>query len=429
VNLELLSGFLLLSVPGLPLLLAFPALHSRLSWPRHIALLPAVILLAVPEDVSIELPWLLLGTGLGIGGTSRLLLAMSVVLWTASATRLHASVDQPADKRFTVFFLLTMAGNLGAVLATDLVGFFTFSTLMGLGFYGLLVDDESEAARRAGRVYLGFMILGDLLLFEALLIAAAATKDMGFAIVHHTIAQSASSGLYLFMVLVGFAAKAGVWPLHYWLPLAFRSSRPAVAILLGGVPVAIGLLGMVRWLPLGEITSPDLALIIQGLGIIAMLYAILAGIKRAQLNLLPVYIAIIATGLFTIAMGTALGNPAVWIEYGNLAPLFSVSLGIGLAMLVTAVRWLEASDHYPSAPATRADDLSNWCKHWTGAIVNWVGQMGSEALPRLQASWLILAWQSVLDRSESFLRRWTVSITLFLLLGIVLAFVGVSSWG
>jgi hypothetical protein len=56
---DFLSVLLLLSVPGLPLLLAFPALRSRLSWSCYFALLPAVILLALPTTVSVDLPWLL----------------------------------------------------------------------------------------------------------------------------------------------------------------------------------------------------------------------------------------------------------------------------------------------------------------------------------------------------------------------------------
>ncbi|MEN8176326.1 MAG: proton-conducting transporter membrane subunit, partial [Pseudomonadota bacterium] len=222
---DVLSVILLLSVPGLPLLLAFPALCSRLSWPCHIALLPAVVLLAVPEVVSIEVPWLLLGTGLGIDAASRWLLAMSVVLWAAAATLLHAPTGQPADDCLTTCFLLTLAGNLGAILATELVGFFAFSTLMGYGFFGLLVAGGDEAPRRAGRVYLVFLILADLALFEALLIAAATTEDLGFEAVRHAVARSPSLGLYLSMVLVGYALKAGVWPLHFWLPPAFRSAR------------------------------------------------------------------------------------------------------------------------------------------------------------------------------------------------------------
>ncbi len=434
---DVLSVILLLSVPGLPLLLAFPALRSRLSWPCHIALLPAVVLLAVPEVVSIEVPWLLLGTGLGIDAASRWLLAMSVVLWAAAATLLHAPTGQPADDCLTTCFLLTLVGSLGAILATDQVGFFAFSTLMGYGFYGLLVAGGDEAPRRAGRVYLGILILADLALFEALLIAAETIEDLGFEAVRHAVARSPSPGLYLSMVLVGYALKAGVWPLHFWLPLAFRSARPAVALLLGGVPIAIGLLGMVRWAPVGEINFPDIGLIIQGLGLAAMLYAVLAGLERAQLKLLPAYAAILATGLFAIALGTGLADPAAWNRYGDLAHVFIVSLGFGLAGLATAIRWLEARYHCPAMLARQADGSNPWFERWPGAVVRWAARMGFDTLPRLRASWLaevgrlrqVRAWKRMLDGSERFLQRWTFAITLFLLLGmVVVAFVGASSW-
>ncbi|MEA2078397.1 MAG: proton-conducting transporter membrane subunit [Pseudomonadota bacterium] len=331
-----LSVFLLLSVPGLPLLLVLLALRSRLSWPCHLALLPAVILVAVPTAFSVEVPWLLFGTGLGIGGGSRLLLAMSVVLWAAAATLLPAPAGQPADNRLTTFFLLTLAGNLGVILATDLVGFFTFSALIGYGFYGLLVDGGDKTARRAGRVYLGFMILADLALFEVLLIAAATTGDLGFEVVRHAIALSPASGLYLSMVLAGFALKAGVLPLHFWLPLAFRSARPSVALLLGGVPVAMGLLGMAHWLPLGELTLPDLGAGIQWVGLAAAVYGTVVGLMQSHPRTLLAYAGIVVTSLFVTILGSGLEWPLIGSAIQGTAHLFILTLGLILAALVPA---------------------------------------------------------------------------------------------
>ena len=417
------------------LLLAFPALRARIEWPFHIALVPALILLTVPASVSVGLPWVLFGSGLGIDGAGRLLLAMSVLIWIAAATLLRTAKGRPADNRLTTFFLLTLAGNLGAILATELVGFFTFSVLMGYAFYGLLVAGGDEGMRRAARVYLVLLILSDLALFDALLIAAAVTGDLGFDAVRQAMAQSPSSALYLSMVLAGFAARAAIWPLHFWLPRVFASSRPALAMLLGGVPVAMALLGVVRWLPVGEITSPDLGLIIQGLGMAAMLYAILAGVKRAQLKMLPACAAIFATGLFTTALGTGLSDPAVWNRYQHLTYFFIISVGMGLAVLTAAIGWLLARYHYPAAPAKPADDSSSWFERWPGAVVRWAAQMGFDTLPRLRASCLakvgrlrqVRVWQKMLDGSERSLQRWTFAITLFLLLGMVAAFVGTSS--
>jgi multicomponent K+:H+ antiporter subunit D len=329
-----LSILLLLSVPGLPLLLAFPALRSRLSRPCLLALLPAVILLLLQVDFSIEVPWLLFGSWFGIDGVSRWLLAMAVVLWAAAAILLHGSGGQAVDNRLTVFFLLTMAGNLGAVMATDVAGFFAFSSLMGYGFYGLLVAGGDETARRVGRVYLGFMIVADLVLFEALLIAAANTWDLEFEAVHYGIVQSPISDWYVSMVLAGFALKAGAWPLHFWLPLALRSSRPAVALLLGGVPVAMALLGMLRWLPLGEISFPDLGLGIQIVGLIAAIFATLAGLMQSNPRALLAYAVVVATALFVTILGAGIERPAIGSAIQGEAHLFILYLGLTLAALV-----------------------------------------------------------------------------------------------
>jgi multicomponent K+:H+ antiporter subunit D len=333
-----LNAWLLLSVPGLPLLLAFPALRSRLPRPCLLALLPAVILLLMPTAFSIEVPWLLFGSGLGLDDTSRWLLAMAVMLWAIAATVLQAPAGQPADNRLTVFFLLTMAANLGAILATDLVGFSVASSLMGYGFYGLLVAGGDAVVRRAGRVYLGFMIVADLILFEVLLIAAATTGDLDFAAVHHAIALSQegapASGWYVSMVLAGFALKAGIWPLHFWLPLTFRSVRPAVALLLGGVPVAIALLGMVRWLPLGEISLPDLGTGMQWLGLATAVVGTVVGLSQTHPRALLAYACIVVTSLFVTILGSGLEWPMIGSVLQGAAHLFILALGFTLAALV-----------------------------------------------------------------------------------------------
>ncbi len=438
---DFLSILLLLSVPGLPLLLAFPALHSRLPWSCYFALLPAVILLVLPISVSVDLPWLLFGTKLGLDGTFRWLLGMSVLLWIFAASLLQPLKDPAANNRLISFFLLTLAGSLGTILATGLVGFFVFSTLMGYGFYGLLVSAGGHTARRGARGYLVLLILADLALFEGILIAASTTGDLIFDSVQLAMAQSDSPGLFLVMVLAGFAVKAGLWPLHFWLPLVFRSSQPVVALLLPVVPITLAMLGVVCWLPLGEISSPGLGLIIQVIGVAAMLYAAIfyvtgTGLKKMQLKTLPVHSIILATGLFFTAIGAGLADPAAWDRYGNWVLYFITSLGFGMAVLITVSGWLQSKQHYPATPEKQVEDSSLWFEYWPGIIVAWVGKTGFDTLPRWRAWWLakvsrlwllICALQSVLDASERTLQRWTFAITLFLLLGIAVVFVFLTS--
>ena len=114
------------------------------------------------------------------------------------------------------------------------------------------------------------------------------------------------------MLLLAFGLKAGLWPLHFWLTAAFASVWPVVALLLGGIPVATGLFGLLRWLPLGEARLPGLGIIIQSIGVAAIVYAVAIGIKPGQLKKLPAYTCIIANGLFVIGLGAGLASATTW---------------------------------------------------------------------------------------------------------------------
>ncbi|RKZ63839.1 MAG: formate hydrogenlyase, partial [Gammaproteobacteria bacterium] len=186
---------------------------------------------------------------------------------------------------------------------------------------------------------------------------------------------------------------------------------------------------------------PGLGLTVQAIGVAAMSYAAIfyvmgTELKKMQLKTLPVYVIIFVTGLFFTAIGTGLTNPAAWNRYENWAPYFIASLGIGMAVLIAVSGWLQAKQHYLAAPAKQVEDSSLWFERWSGIIVAWVGKAGLDTLPRWRAWWLakvnrlwllICTLQSVLDASERTLQRWTFAITLFLLLGIAVAFVGVAS--
>jgi len=205
---------------------------------------------------------------------------------------------------------------------------------MSFGLYGLLVDGGEAAARRAGRIYLGFMIVADLVLFEALLVAAANTGDLGFEAVHNALARSSASGFYVSMVLAGFALKASAWPLHFWLPLAFRAVPAAIVLLLGGVPVAIGLVGMLRWLPLGELAFPEMGMGIQWIALVAVIYGTVVGLLQARSRALLAYAVIVVTSLFIMILGHGLEWPATGAVIQETAHQFILTLGLTLAALV-----------------------------------------------------------------------------------------------
>ena len=419
----IVSGFLLVSALGLPLLLAFPPLHRRLPWPVHIALLPAIALVFIPVDLCIELPWFLLGTGLGLDAGSRWWLAISVMMWGVIAIFLLPPNGRNVHHPLTSLFLLSLTGQMGAVLATDMVSFFALSTLMGYACIGLLLADADETIRRAGRIYLVLLILADIILFEAMVMAEAISEDLGFATLARVISLSNSLDLYLSIVLVGFAFKVGLWPLHIWLPLAYATARPATALMLWVGPVATGLLGVLRCLPLGEVSAPMPGGALLFLGAVTILYVIFFCFKRAQRRQLPAYVATIVTGSFVMGLGAGLSDPALWSGYGDLAPIFVFTMGLVLAIMIVSFEWSMAKGEISGANKVDRTLLESWF----AAFVHWGRRAGIDTLPDFRALWLARRdglrqkriWQRAFDAGEYFLQRWSFALTLFLLLVIV----------
>lgn len=416
---------LLLAVPGLPLLLTIPAVRHRLNRPILIALIPATVLLFIPGEFAIELPWVLLGSaGVGLDTVSRWWLLMSVITWAVSAGFLRPSTGAETDPRLTALLLLTLAGQLGTVIATNLVIFFTFMTLMGYSFAGLLLIDDDDRAHRAGHWYLVLLIVADIILFEALLMAGGLTDDLGFATVAPVITESPSPAFYYWMVIIGFALKAGFWPLQQWQRLAYGSSRPGVGLLMWSVPVATSLLGLMRWLPPGTINDPVIGALLLASGAGGILYAVTGGLRQTRWQRAPFYPATLATGVAVMSLGIGLVDPALWDQYGALVPAMVATIGLGLMIIA---RFCSADPSTATADAGLADGRPLWAETWAEAIVSWIRRIGFDTLPPLRDSWITtwhkilqaVRWQRLMNTGDTVFQRWPVAITFCLTLGLL----------
>jgi NADH:ubiquinone oxidoreductase subunit 2 (subunit N) len=296
---------------------------------------------------------------------------------------------------------------------------------MGYGLYGLLIKGGDTAVVRAGRLYLIFLILADLALFEALLLAAAATDDYRYAMVQQAMAENTASLMYLGMVLLGFAFKAAIWPCHLWLLTTFRSVPLSSTVLLGGVPVAMGLLGAIRWLPSGEHAFYIPGTALQFIGLAGILYAALRFFTRAPVKLWPAWITVAATGLFIAAVGTGLAQPAVWHQYGSLAHPLIASVGLFLTAATFAIgRW---QIKHPSTDflSQHEQGFYLWAGRWIMLIQRWTQQRLLDLQSLRHTSWLqwVKHYRQVLDWKipEVFLPGWRGRIILFVFLGLILA--------
>jgi hydrogenase-4 component B len=314
------NTLLLLLVWLLPLALAPLAGQRYASRITVIAPLPALLTAAaIPVGSSVSLPWLLLGVELGLDETGRVFLLFSGLLWLVAS--LYAAGSLASDHkatRFRIFFLLAMAGNLGLIVAQDAVSFYLGFTLMGLAVYGLIAHPASQHARRAARRYLVWTIAGEMLLFVAIVMLTAQHSG----VVSFSVLQSSPPGGFVMpLILIGFGIKLALPGLHLWLPQAYAvTPTPAVAVLSGAM-IKAGLLGWLRFLPLGDATLVNWGQALLVAGITGICFGAIAGLLQRTPRLLLGYSSISKMGVLTTGMGAAL----VWPD---TAPVIIVAVVI-----------------------------------------------------------------------------------------------------
>ena len=416
-----------------PLLLSIPSLHNRLPWPRHLAIIPATVLTALPIDTSMNIPWLLYGTGFAIDGNIRWILGAFVVIWFSAATITSPSKEKTVPSHSTTLYLLTLTGSMGALLTTDLVGFFSFSTLMGYSFYGLLIQNGDKARQRAGRLYLYFLIVADLALFEALLLVAFTTQHFQYEIARQVMSDISSSPVYLYMVLLGFALKAGIWPFYFWLTAVFNSDSRSTALLLIAGPVTMSLLGLLRWLPVRE-DFYIIGIVMQLLGVAAILHATLRVVtlilfKQGMAHFSTAWFVISFTGLFSLALGTAQLNPFLWQQYSHIVYPLIAAFGVSLSILILTTgkthRKPASTDSAPVLIINISHELKKWI-HATQQLATHL-KLRAKTIWNISGSIVTRQYQHVSSdhKIKLFVTDWKINITLFLILGLAIAWLAI----
>ncbi|TNC65808.1 complex I subunit 5 family protein [Rubellimicrobium roseum] len=327
------ATWLVLLVPLLPLLLgtlgAFRGLRAWLPALAVLAPLPALAAaLLIEGDVGVRIPWLLLDSRLGLDGVGRVFLALFACLWFLGSWHafFYLRLD-PRRGRFAALLLLAMAGNLGTAVAQDALSFYAAFALMSFASYGLVVHDGTPGSLRAGRVYIVLVVLGELALFSGLVLAVAAAGapfEPG---------RAAIPGLALALLSLGFGIKAGLVPLHVWLPLAHPAAPVPASAVLSGAMIKVGLLGALRFLPLPGLPGAGEGLIL--LGAASALYGVAVGVLQTNPKALLAYSSISQMGLIAIGLGLALSapDPALAGSAVAAALLFTLHHGFAKAAL------------------------------------------------------------------------------------------------
>ena len=237
--------------------------------------------------------------------------------------------------RYALFTLMTLGMTAGLFYSDSFVTTFLFFECMSLMSYPWVAHEETPGALRAAQTYLYIAVIGGLvtLMGIALLPAGMATTSYS--------AISAPEGgmplLPVILVLVGFAAKAGAFPLHIWLPKAHPVAPAPASALLSGILTKSGVFGLIvvcSRLMAGDAAFGNLlmvfACITMFLGALLALFSV--DLKRTLACSSMSQIGFITVGLSTMVL---LGEHGSFAAYGSVMHMANHSL-IKLVLFMAA---------------------------------------------------------------------------------------------
>ena len=290
----------------LGLLAAIPAVRPRALLLLPLAPLPGLTwAVSGPTGLLTEVHPLLLGARLGLDGAGALFLGVAALVWALAGLFAVAYLRRtPQRAPFVSFWCLTLAGNLGVFAARDAATFYVSFAAVSLPAYVLVVHEATAAAQRAGRIYLVLAVLGETCLIAGLIIACAQADALGIAEVREALAAAPQRDGAVALMLIGFGIKAGLVPLHVWLPLAHPEAPTPASAVLSGAIVKAGLFGMLRFMPQGT-GMEEWSLLLVALGLIGAYYGVVLGLSQGNPKATLAYSTVSQMGLMIAAVGAA----------------------------------------------------------------------------------------------------------------------------
>jgi len=281
-----------------------------------LAPLPALVFALAGAPGAVVLPDLMLGVELAGVPDAAMFLGMTALVWTVAGWYAALGMTRGTEAGiFSGFWCLTLAGNLGVFLAADVITFYLAFAAVSLAAWFLVVHDRTEAALSAGRVYITLAVLGEAALLSGLMIGASAASDLQIATVRAAFADAPLGQLGVGLLIAGFGIKAGMVPLHVWLPLAHPAAPVAGSAVLSGAIVKAGLIGMVLFVPEG--TGWDTVL--MALGLVGAFGAALWGLTQRNPKAVLAYSTVSQMGLLLALIGAGSEGVAYFALHHGLA--------------------------------------------------------------------------------------------------------------
>lgn len=187
--------------------------------------------------------------------------------------------------RYRMFFLFTLGAIMGVFSSNNLYNLFMFFEIMSFVSFPLVIQTETKEAKEAGTSYFVIAIIGGLMIMAGMLLVYVQTGSMNFDKLREMLEQYGDTTSLLWwgslLMLLGFGAKASLFPLHTWLPKAHPAAPAPASAMLSGILTKTGVAGMIVVVCNIMFPSASFGILVLVLGTVTM---VLGGIIALSAN-------------------------------------------------------------------------------------------------------------------------------------------------
>ncbi|TCP97223.1 hydrogenase-4 component B [Cricetibacter osteomyelitidis] len=214
------------------------------------------------------------------------------------------------------FFMNLFIASMIALVTTDNAFYFlVFFEMMSLASYFLVLTEQDDNATNAGLLYFFIAHAGSVLIMIAFFIFYCYAGSFEFAAFRQTSLSTPLAFTVFILAFLGFGAKAGMIPLHGWLPKAHPAAPSHASALMSGVMVKIGVFGIIK-VGIDLLGADNLwyGVIVLAFGAVSSVLGVLYALAEHDIKRLLAYhtvenVGIIMMGVGVGMIGIALKNP------------------------------------------------------------------------------------------------------------------------
>ena len=266
---------------------------------------------------------------------------------------------------YTALLLLVVSMMLVVITSGGFSFLFSWELMTIASFILILFEAERQEVRRAALNYLVMMHIGFMFLVAGFVMLYNVTDSANFAAVECYFKVAAPLPLFM-MLFIGFGMKAGLFPMHIWLPEAHPAAPSHVSAIMSGVMIKTGVYGILRLMQ-GIDNNIDLlyniGLIVLLAGIITGIWGVIFAAMQNDVKRLLAYSSIENIGVILIGLGVAAVGHAAGSNLIGMCGMCGALLHIVNHSLFKTMLFFSAGNIYSRMHTTAMNQMGGLAKY------------------------------------------------------------------